>query len=212
MANIVHNSTNPVVLLNKGIPADFYVLKRDEQGAYVRPYQREFDDEGLPITERRWIRFTNSVLASIEEPEPLGWGSLQAWQEASEAKAFRTITQTIALVFDLWTTDKDGVPVPDWKLAGELMVDGGAAQYLVACTYAVLLAQGVDPTRVGSSLQNSLREVRESMLSAGEQMEEEVLGSGMDTPTVPDALMSSRGGTGSEDGSVLAGASPSSGT
>lgn len=154
------------ILKNKGFPVEFYVLETDADGNPVRtknpvnPYKRMQNEEGDDRVERVWFKFTNSQLAAFEAPQPLGWGSLDDWEEqVSNANVF-DVAKTIAITLDLYVSDKDGNVVPDNQLALAKMVDGALSEYLVAINAAMRIAQGHDPQQMRDFLVEGLKAVK----------------------------------------------------
>jgi hypothetical protein len=138
----------PLVLKNKGIPVQFCVVKKVSDV----DYEREYDEVGEPLKETVYIRFTNNVIADIEEH----WGNLEAWQTSLEAQPITTLRQTIA-----FATKR---PV---RSVGEAMIEGESMDYSNAIGVAWALANGVDPIAASRMLKQSkvLAEEQRKILS-----------------------------------------------
>ena len=158
MNTVVNPEASAQVLRNAGIPVKTYVLKRDEAGALVQPYERTVEQAtGEAALEWRYIRISNAVLALVESPEPTGWGSLAGWEKELEEKPFLAIPKTLALCWGMHVSTVVGLLAPDTQQAAEVLVDGEIEGYSLAIGNAFLIAQGVDPQRVGEHLAAEIR-------------------------------------------------------
>ena len=126
----------PSVLKNKGVPAEFFIIKKVSDFEYQREYN-EFDE---PIREQLNIRFTNNVIADVEDC----WGDLESWQTALEKKPITTLRQTLAFVLKR--------PL---EAVGESMIEGETIHYSNAIGVAWALANGVDPLAASKMLKQS---------------------------------------------------------
>ena len=147
------------VLKNRGIPVKLHRLVTDEYGQVVRPTQRLYDAEDVPVIEEVWLQLTAAVIADIEET----WGDLDGWQKALSTQAYKALTTTVALAFEWFTTGPDGLPVADSRRAGKAMIDGEIAGYSTAIGCAFMLAQGFPPEKVGEALRAGVVEVKKAM-------------------------------------------------
>ncbi len=152
---------NAAVLRNRGFQFKVCVLEKEFGGGYKIPYQRVTNPEGEPETELIWFRIDNSVLATIEEDAPTGWGSLEGWETALNKNPVKTMAQTLAIVLDDFVLADGGVSVPNVKRASKMLMDGVVADYLVGCSNAMLMAQGVDPEALGEATNRALVQVAE---------------------------------------------------
>lgn len=164
------------VLKARGVPFEFHALDAtDDTGDLVVPYQRKVTgDPDSPVTvmETRWLSFTNSVLADLEDDE-IGWGSHDAWQDALKSHPFRTVNATVALLLQLWVPGKTtpgGAPVPDVRRAGVMLPDGTFAAISTCIGAAFAISMGTPPEEAGKLLARGLakadsvsREIAEKM-------------------------------------------------
>lgn len=161
MSRSVTVINNAVVLKNRGFKVRVCKLKQCEDGSFARIE----NEEGVPETEERWFKFTNMSLATMEEPEPTGWGGLDPWSDTLETTPFRTIAKTFAIVYDLFRfNEKTGQTEADWR-AGALMLEEGAiGQYAAVLIAALQLSQGVSPEACGEMVKDALAESDEDLL------------------------------------------------
>lgn len=215
---------NAQVLKNRGVPVILHVLAGDDEpGGPARPYKRTFtsDDESAePILCTRWVQFTNSVIADIEDTE-MGWGDQDGWQDALSKQPFLTLCKTLAISFEWWVPEQvnaTGGPVPDQRRAGKAMLDGQIDTYATALGGAYSLSQGVTPEQAGEIMRAGIKsaaELRPLIASEVEKMiaEEEAAiqraRGALATPTSPDE--STPSDSNSDSGSVPAVPSTSSG-
>lgn len=150
--SIVNPNVTAQILKNRGIPAKFHTL---DQNPATKRWVRKEDEAREMVFETGYLQMTNSVLADIEDPF-IGWGSLDAWQQALQDKPFMTLTATVALLRD-WRMDDDR---PDRRRAGAAMIDGGVTDYSVAVGTAFMIANGAPEDQVGKQLTNQLAEAR----------------------------------------------------
>lgn len=174
---------NPVVLKNKGVPV--YVYKTTEPQKVVtlnpadgtlsdpvwEPSTQVLDDDGQPIVEEVWVRFTANTLAEIEER----FGTLQEFQKASQEKAFTSVRA--ALAFALGYCEDHPNPVERETLyhlgetrAGLAMVDGKINDYATAVGAAMSIANGVDPTHVARMVEQGVRAAAEAVAEMNESV------------------------------------------
>jgi hypothetical protein len=126
----------PIVLKNKGIPVELAKVK--SIGSDV--YEREYDEVGEVLKETVFVRFTNNVIADIEEH----WGGLEAWQQNLEKMPVSTLRQSLAFALKRNNTE-----------VGEAMLEGQTVIYSNVVSVAWAIANGVDPTVAGKMLRQS---------------------------------------------------------
>ena len=138
----------PIVLKNKGVPAEFFVIKKMSDFEYVR----EYDESEEPIRETLNVRFTNNIISDIEDH----WGDLEAWQNSLEKKPHTTLRQTLSFALRK--------PI---EAIGEAMIDGETIRYSNAIGVAWALANGVDPIAASTMLKqsNALAEEQKKILN-----------------------------------------------
>jgi len=145
---------SPIVLKNKGVPVQFAAVTKISDSEY----ERQYDEVGEPIIETINIRFTNNIIADIEEH----WGTLEVWQQGLETKPITTLRQTLAYALKR--------PL---LMIGEAMLDGEAMQYSNAIGVAWAIANGVDPVVASTMLKQSSvlaeeqRKILKEALTAG---------------------------------------------
>jgi hypothetical protein len=127
---------SPIVLKNKGIPCIFAKTRKVDESTY----EREFDDEGNPVTENLMVRFTNNTIADIEQH----WGNLELWQEALGQRPTMTCRDTLAFALKRNIVD-----------IGEAMLEGEIMMYSNVIGIAWAIANGVDPIVASKMLKQS---------------------------------------------------------
>ncbi len=130
------------VLKNKGVPVTLYDLVRGEDGQPTRPFRRVTTQAGEPVETEVWVQLTNMALADVEDK----YGSLGEWETAMRAKPFNTLIDTLSIALDL-----------DRRAVGTAMIDGRLEDYSTAVGAAFMLANGVDPGRVGEVVARGVR-------------------------------------------------------
>jgi hypothetical protein len=170
MASPIIVPPNAQVLQNKGFQFYVHRLKRDEHGTILKPYERVYDETDKPVYDMLWFKLTNAELAAIEEMNPVGFGSIEGWEEMLGKQTFKTIAKTVAIFLDEYTPDATGIPVPNVRLAATMLIDGKIADYVIAVSNAMLLSQGVSPEAVGESVKRSLAEARKGEKEATAKM------------------------------------------
>lgn len=212
------------VLKNRGVPITLHTFAEAVEGD--RTYVRAFDGEGEdaePVLEHRFLQFTNAVLADLESDD-VGFGSMDAWQDALGVRPFVTLTRTLAIALEWWVPGAltaTGSPVPDLRRAGKAMLDGKTDDYSTIVGVAFALANGVAPERAVDLLKAGVKNAAElrplidreiDKLLADEeraiQRARDALAD--DTPTSP-SDPATPGSSGSPDGSGQAEVSTSSG-
>lgn len=204
-------SVSGPVLRNKGIPVELYELARDADGQLEQPLRRALSQADEPVVAEVWLQMTNLALADIEEQ----FGELGKWQEALQTRPFGTIVTTLALCLDM-----------PRRQAGLRMIDGRLEDYSSAVGGAFMLANGVEPEKVGEVLARGVRaasEARSKLMAEGidkmiadqraeeRRAEMEVVPPPAQVVGLP-AATPTPGPSGSLPGAVFAGQSPSSGT
>lgn len=129
----------PLVLKNKGVPCEFAKVKKF--GPKDDDWAREYDETGEPVIEVLNVRFTNNVIAELEQH----WGGLEKWQQSLETMPVSTIRQTFA-----YALRKSNMEV------GEAMLDGEQMKYSNIIGVAWAIANGVDPTIASRLLAQSV--------------------------------------------------------
>lgn len=151
---------SPIVLKNKGVPVQFAAVTKISDSEY----ERQYDEVGEPIIETVNVRFTNNIIADIEEH----WGTLDVWQQTLEAKPITTLRQTLA-----YATRRPLL------LVGEAMLEGETMQYSNAIGVAWAIANGVDPIVASTMLKQSSvlaeeqRKILKEALTAGLEQQQE---------------------------------------
>lgn len=195
------------VLRNKGIPIPLYELARDGLGQLESPARRATNQADEPIIGEAWVQMTNLALADVEER----FGTLQAWQEQLSKAPFNTLVTTIAICLDA-----------DRRQVGLRMVDGRLEDYSSAVGGAFMLANGVEPEKVGEVLARGVRAATEAHRRAMSERidrmlaDQEAEGRRAELAAVPDAQVTpiptaTPGPSGSEPGAGSAAPSTSSG-
>ncbi|MGV8972719.1 MAG: hypothetical protein ACOH10_10390 [Rhodoglobus sp.] len=139
---------SPAVLKNRGVPMTVHtvVLNDDGQATDVRALDsaNEYAMEPAP----RYIRFDNNILSDIEDTD-LGWGSVDAWEEALIASPFKTVRATLALCWGFDPKSRD-----DLRVVGAICPDATEeVGTLIGAAY--MLANGMDPQLVGEAIRQS---------------------------------------------------------
>jgi hypothetical protein len=139
----------PLVLKNKGVGCKIAKVKPIPG---TNEYEREYDESGNPAIESVFVRFSNNIIADIEEH----WGGLDAWQESLEKMPVSTVRKTLSFALKM-----DSVAV------GEAMLDGEVTNYSNIIGVAWAIANGVDPTAASRLLEQSvaLAEDQKKMLN-----------------------------------------------
>jgi hypothetical protein len=151
---------SPIVLKNKGVPVQFAAVTKISDSEY----ERQYDEVGEVIIETVNVRFTNNIIADIEEH----WGTLDIWQQTLEAKPITTLRQTLA-----YATRRPLL------LIGDAMLEGETMQYSNAIGVAWAIANGVDPTVASTMLKQSSvlaeeqRKILKEALTAGLEQQQE---------------------------------------
>jgi hypothetical protein len=151
---------SPITLKNKGVQVPFWSVTKISD----LEYQRQMDESGEPITETVNIRFTNNIIADIEEH----WETLELWQQSLETRPITTLRQTLA-----YATRRPLL------LIGEAMIEGEGMQYSNAIGVAWAIANGVDPIVASKMLKQSVvladeqRKILQEALTAGLEPETE---------------------------------------
>jgi hypothetical protein len=195
----------PQTLKNRGVPVQVHELTPPlSAGA---PWTRTFDANDEPVLTQLWLQLTNSILADVED-DLLGWGSLDEWQKAMQAKPFQTIARTLALAFG-WV---DAAGRPDYRRAGLATIDGEAMGYSVAISSAFAIANGADPTKTSEQLLKQLARAAATRAEQEARMDEALAADEpvLDTPT-PLPSGDTPGSSGSKPGADLTDLSKSSG-
>ena len=144
---------NTDVLMNRGV--QLRVHKLDERG------ERIFDAENQPELELVWMHINNKVLATIEAPPPMGWGSLDGWEDALDKQPFRTVVATFAICRNLFVPDPGGLPTPDVERAASMLQDRRVQEYSIVLMNALMLAQGVSTEGFREAVEVSLKALKE---------------------------------------------------
>jgi hypothetical protein len=126
----------PIVLKNKGVPAEFAKTKKNDDGTW----SRVFGADGEPETHVLHIRVTNNTVAEMEET----WGSLDGWQDAMDKQPILTLRKTLSLALR-----RDPYEI------GESMLEGQQVTYQNCVAVAWAIANGVDPTAASLALRQS---------------------------------------------------------
>jgi hypothetical protein len=171
---VINPEASAQVLRNAGIPVKTYTLATTSEGALVEPYQRAVDEFGEPLQEWRYVRVSNAVMAQVESPTPMGWGSTDAWEKDLQTIPFQGIARTLAIVWKM-VINVDGLSAPDWERAAEVLIDGEIESYSLAVGNAFLLAQGVDPQRVGEHLREELTSLQTQRAAVEDLVAEETV-------------------------------------
>lgn len=202
----VINEINTDVLRNRGVMVRVHRLKKNDEGAYVKPYIRERDQNtGEYIYDQEFIKFTNWSLANIDEDAPTGFGGFEAFQDELENRPMRAMPKTIAHIFDMYDLTPDGTRVPDSRFGAALLLDAEIHEYVIACLNAMLIAQGVvSPELAAESLDEQIRELRKDKKDTEAEMRKRLLElsseaasktSTKTTPTDPDESQQSSAST-----------------
>lgn len=117
---------SPAILRNLGAPVDVAKVALGLAGDW-EPLRNE---EGVPETEERYIRFTNNNLADIED----AFGTQALWQSELEIKPQSAMRKTLSV---LWGVEA--------RRVGAMLLPEYTDRYSVAMGVAFALAQGVDP-------------------------------------------------------------------
>ena len=128
----------PLVLKNKGVACKVAKVK---QIPGTEEYEREFDDAGNVVIDSVFVRFSNNIIADIEEH----WGGLEAWQESLEKMPVSTVRQTLSFALKISNV-----------AAGESMLDGEITNYSNVIGVAWAIANGVDPSAASRLLEQSV--------------------------------------------------------
>lgn len=161
----------PIVLKNKGVPALFAVVEKQQDGTW----KRKFNEEGDYDKETLHIRFNHNVIADLEER----YGDLENWQRVSETRAVTTARDTIALCLGY-----------ERERVGEMMIDGGLQDYQNALAMAWSICNGVDPTVASKMLRQAAKLAEETRNNLNSELEKQL----------PKEPKPSRGKTGSVSG------------
>lgn len=149
------------VVLGRGVEIRLLKVRTVTDIDQTVTHERLQTKTGAFLAETRWLRFSNNVMARIEHR----WGSQDAWQQAMNDSPFATTRATLAIVFDL-----------DDEAAGEAMFDGATARYSAAIQSAWMLANGIDPKRVGRFCRKAIEAADQQLEMQSQVMETEVTG------------------------------------
>lgn len=185
---------NTAILKNRGFQFKVCVLEKDDLGKVKVPYQRTIGAEGEPEIELIWFRIDNSLLADIEEVDPYGWGSIDGWEKSLNTSPVRTIAKTLAMFLEDFIPDRDGKSVPNIKRASKMLLDGVVADYLVAVSNAMLMAQGIDPEALREASEMALVQVAKKGEEAKATILEAFREATADTQTSPPVVSPSPNG------------------
>jgi hypothetical protein len=155
------------VLKSRGVPLRVHRLVTDEDtGAPAVPYARLMDgdaEDASPLYEERWLQFTNSVLVDMESDD-IGWGSLDAWEDALQKQPTQALVRTLALALEVFVPGQAtaaGSPVPDLRRMGKMMLDGETDEYATVVGAAFAISQGISPEHAGAILKQGVKNARE---------------------------------------------------
>ena len=127
---------SPIVLKNKGVPIK--LAQVTALGADI--FERALNENDEVIEQEKMLRFTNNVVAEIEQH----WGGLENWQTALEQMPVSTIRQTLSYALKMNLSE-----------VGEAMLDGEIIVYSNAIGVAWAIANGVDPIVASRMLKQS---------------------------------------------------------
>lgn len=131
---------------------------------------RVLGSDGSPVLVNEYFYFTNWSVAGLESPAPMGFGSLEEWQESMTKTPNRTTMKTVALMRDKTVLSTSGDEVPDIRWAANLLIDGEMSSYGLALSTAMMLAQGVSPEATREAGQMMLRQQKKATQEAHAEM------------------------------------------
>jgi hypothetical protein len=133
------------VLKSRGVPLRVHRLVTDEDtGAPAVPYARLMDGD--------------------VESDDIGWGSLDAWEDALQKQPTQALVRTLALALEVFVPGKAtaaGSPVPDLRRMGKMMLDGETDEYATVVGAAFAISQGISPEHAGAILKQGVKNARE---------------------------------------------------
>jgi len=116
------------VLRNKGIPVQVHKVQKTTDADGLPTWTREFEPDGdSPILEQVYVRMGAGTLADLEEQ----WESISGWNEALSVKPFRTLVETLAII---WEVPRDQ--------AAKMLCDDRTDAYSTAVGGAFAMANG----------------------------------------------------------------------
>ena len=149
------------ILRNRGVPVDVYrtafINGVDEDGVAFDGWVAPVDDEDDPIRTKRDVKMTMNTMAEIED----FYGGFQQYQEAMQKQPYRAVRKVLALTWE-WPEDRVGVA----------LIEGLMPEYLGAVNTAMAIANGVDPTKAATMLQQGLEAARTQRETADREVQE----------------------------------------
>lgn len=152
---------SPAVLQNKGAPIQLFVVHPEvrerraasideKTGAPVEEIVRSLvwvptlGEDGKPIEQREWVRFTANSLAAIEAY----FGSMEAFNEAADAQVSTAVRVAFTAMLDM-----DIRSSSDLEQLGARMIPESIQDYVAALMACLSMANGVDPTSAARLLE-----------------------------------------------------------
>ena len=175
------------VLRNRGFQAKVHAIVTDDRGSY----SRKFDNDGQPLFETIWVRFTNWTMANLESPAPQGFGELRLWEAELDIRSTSTIIKTYAMIEDRYVLDNHGNTVPDMRYASLRLIDNQDMVYGTALTNAMFMATGVTPENAGEAMRRAIKEIQQSVDDRNQQVEDRLAAIQETTQTDPSSNDSS---------------------
>lgn len=175
--------TNPVVLINKGVPFKLYAI---DPKVRVRDGARIGDDgevekfaikeiewdvltnpqlDDAPVVVEEWLKLNNAALAALQTH----YGSMDAFQVVSEARPNEAIAVAIAAMLGEDINDQAAVDKVSIRIVPNQMPN-----YQVSIMALMAIANGVDPTKAALMLDEGQKTAAKQILEMDKAMDEAV--------------------------------------